>query len=105
MKRREATIAFVVLAAAPFAGKAQPTRKLYRIGFLGLSSPLDYAPYVDAFLQGLRELGYEEGKNIAIEYRWADGVGERLPDLAAQLVRQNPDVLVAHAIGVVAAQQ
>ncbi len=105
MKRREATIAIVVLAAVPFAGEAQPTRKSYRIGFLGLSSATDYAPFLDAFLQGLRELGYEDGKNIVIEYRWADGHEERLPGLAAELVRLKPDVLVSHSIGVGAAQR
>jgi putative ABC transport system substrate-binding protein len=104
MKRRHATIALVMLAAMPFAGKAQPTGKSYRIGFLGLSSDVDYAPYLSAFLQGLRELGYEDGRNIVIDYRWADGREERLPELAAQLVRLNPDILVSHAIGVNAAQ-
>ena len=76
----------------------------YRIGFLGLSSASDYAPYLNAFLQGLREHGYEEGKNIVIEYRWADGREERLPELAAQLARLKPDVIVTHATGIRAAQ-
>jgi len=104
MKRREATIAIVVLAVVPFAGEAQPTARSYRIGFLGLASATDYALFLNAFLQGLRELGYEEGKNIVIEYRWADGHEERLPALAAELVRLKPDVLVSHSIGVGAAQ-
>ena len=89
----------------PFAGEAQPTGKSYRIGFLGLSSPSDYSPNLNAFLQGLRELGYEEGRNIVIEYRWADGREERLPDSPAELVRLKPDVLVSHASGVSAAQK
>jgi putative ABC transport system substrate-binding protein len=105
MKRREATIALVLLAVVPFAGQAQPTRKSYRIGFLGLSSASEYKPNLDAFLQGLRELGYEEGRNIVIEYRWADGLEARLPKLATELVRLNPDVLVSHSIGVSAAQK
>jgi ABC-type uncharacterized transport system substrate-binding protein len=105
MRRREATIAVLVLAAMPFDGEAQPARKSYRIGFLGLSSAADYAPYLNSFLQGLHELGYEEGRNMVIEYRWADGREERLPELAVQLVRLNPDVLVSHAIGVDAAQR
>ena len=78
---------------------------MYRIGFLGLSSASDYAPNLKAFLQGLRELGYEEGRNIVIEYRWADGREERLPELAAQLVRLSPDVLVSHSTGIDAVQQ
>ena len=105
MKRREATIALVLLAVVPFTGEAQPTGKSYRIGFLGLSSASDYAPLLNAFLLGLRELGYEEGRNIVIEYRWADGREEHLPELAAQLVQLKPDVLVSHSIGVGAAQK
>jgi putative ABC transport system substrate-binding protein len=105
MKRREATLAFVLLAVVPFGGEAQLPGKPYRIGFLGVSSASDYAPFLNAFLTGLRELGYEEGKNIVIEYRWADGREERLPELAAQLVRLHPDLLVSHATGVAAAQQ
>ena len=105
VQRRDFLIAAGAFLAAPFVAKAQPTGKSYRLGFLGLSSPSDYAPYLNAFLLGLRELGYEEGRNIVIEYRWADGREERLPELANQLVRLNPDVLVAHAIGVLAVQQ
>ena len=104
MKRREATIACAVLALASSVGETQPTGKSYRVGLLGVSSASDYAPNVDAFLRGLRELGYEEGRNIVIEYRWANGREERLPDLAAQLVRLNPDVLVSHSTGVGAVQ-
>lgn len=105
MNRRQATYALTALAVAPFAAGAQPTARAYRIGFLGLSSPSDYAPYLNAFLQGLRELGYEEGRNIGIDYRWADGREERLPELASELVALRPDVLVAHAVGVGAAQR
>src|SRR6185369_9302259 len=102
--RRQFLIATGALLAAPLAAEAQLARS-YRLGFLGLTSVSDYAPYLNAFLLGLRELGYDEGRNLVIEYRWADGREERLPELAAQLVRLNPDVLVAHAIGVFAAQQ
>ena len=97
--------AVAVLAAPPAAG-AQPAGKVYRIGFLGLSSPASYAANLQAFRQGLRDLGYHEGKNISIEYRWAEERNERLPALAAELVRLNPDVLVTHATpGIRAAQQ
>ena len=105
MKRREATIALAVLAVGPTWARAQAGSKVYRIGFLGFSSPSDYAPNLNAFLAGLRDLGYEDGRNIAIDYRWAEGHEERLADLAVQLVNLRPDVLVTHAIGVRAAQR
>ena len=93
------------LILAPLAAEAQ-AGNVYRIGFLGVSSAADYAANRQAFRQGLRDLGYEEGKNISIEYRWANGRNERLPALAAELVRLNPDVLVTHAgPGIRAAQQ
>src|SRR5438094_7847139 len=71
----------------------QPT-KIPRIGFLSSLSAAAVSDRVDAFRQGLRELGYVEGKNIVIEYRWAEGKTERLPDLAAELVRLKVDVIV-----------
>jgi hypothetical protein len=78
----------------------------YRIGFLGLTSSADYAPNLAAFRQGLSDLGHEEGKNISIEYRWAENRCERLPGLAVELVRLRPDALVTHAaVGIRAAQQ
>jgi putative tryptophan/tyrosine transport system substrate-binding protein len=105
MKRREATLALVAFGTVALGAHGQPAGKSYRIGFLGLTSASAYAPQLQGFVQGLRELGYVEGKNIVMEYRWADGREERLAELAAQLVRLNPDVLVAHASGVRAAQQ
>jgi putative ABC transport system substrate-binding protein len=102
MNRREASIALIALGIAPFAIAAPKAGKLYRIGFLGLSSASDYAPALKAFLQGLHELGYDEGRNIVIEYRWAEGREERLPALASQLVQLKPDVLVSHADGIAA---
>jgi putative ABC transport system substrate-binding protein len=94
------------LLLAPLAAEAQQAGKVYRIGFLGLSSAEDYATNLQAFRRGLRDLGYEEGKSISIEYRWAQGRDERLPALAAELVRLNPAVLVTHATpGIQAAQQ
>jgi putative ABC transport system substrate-binding protein len=94
----------MVLAAVPLAGEAQATGKSYRIGFLGLTSATDYAQSLKAFFQGLRDLGYEEGRNVLIEDGWAEGREERLPALAAELVRLNPDILVSHSIGVAADQ-
>jgi putative ABC transport system substrate-binding protein len=82
------------LLAVPLAAKAQQVGKVPRIGFLfsGDSGP---AREVDTFRQGLRDLGYVEGQNIAIEYRFAGGQVERLPELAAELVRLKLDVIVA----------
>ena len=81
------------LLAAPLAAEAQQARKVPRIGFLfyGRRGP---SPELDAFRQGLRELGHIEGQNIAIEVRFANGRVERLPELAAELVRLKPDVIV-----------
>jgi ABC-type uncharacterized transport system substrate-binding protein len=72
--------------------QAQQPTKIPRIGLLRAGSPPD--PLAEAFREGLRELGYVEGKNIVIEYRWAEGRNERLPDLAADLVRLGVDVIV-----------
>ncbi len=69
-----------------------------RIGFLGAADPVGYATRIDALRAGLRDLGYVEGKTIAVEYRWAEGRYERLPALAAELVRLNVDVIVTHAV-------
>jgi putative ABC transport system substrate-binding protein len=80
----------------PVVADAQPPGKVHRIGFLGATAPASYAHLVDAFREGLRDLGYVEGKNLAIEYRWADGKYDRLPDLAAQLVRLKVDLIVTH---------
>jgi ABC-type uncharacterized transport system substrate-binding protein len=74
--------------------EAQQPTKVPRIGFLGATYPSTNAARIEAFRQGLRELGYVEGKNIVIEYRWAEGKTERLPDLAAELVRLKVDIIV-----------
>ena len=84
-----------VLLAAPRAADAQPAVKVPRIGLLWGSSPSAGGSYLDAFRQGLRELGYVEGQNIVIENRWAEGRQERFTDLAAELVRLKVDVIVA----------
>jgi putative ABC transport system substrate-binding protein len=95
-------LALTVLAA-PLATEAQEARKIARIGVLSSGAPPD--PFVEAFKQGLRELGYVEGRNISIEYRWAEGRNERLPGLAADLVRLKVDVIVASSQNAVAAKQ
>lgn len=85
----------VSVLAAPFTANAQPTGKVYRIGYLTGGSTTSAARNVDAFREGLRELGWVEGQNIVIEYRYAEGRFDRLPDLAAELVRLKPDVIAA----------
>src|SRR5262245_58231471 len=83
-------------AAWPRGARAQRTRNA-RIGFLGLVSPSSHAARTAALRAGLRDLGWVEGRNIEIEFRWAEGNYERLPGLAEELVRLNVDVLVTHA--------
>ena len=89
MTRRVGLVVALALGilSAPLSSEAQQGGKVPRIGFLGNSSPSAAAHLVDAFRQGLRDLGYVEGQNIASEYRYAEGKFERLPDLAAELVR------------------
>jgi putative ABC transport system substrate-binding protein len=82
------------LVAVPLAAGAQQVAKVPRIGFLSSRSPAETAPYSEAFRQGLRELGYVEGQNVAVEYRYAEGRPEGLPALAAELVRLKVDVIV-----------
>jgi putative ABC transport system substrate-binding protein len=86
-------LATTLLTTVSFA-KAQQTKKIPRIGFLGGGSSSTHKVPLDAFRQGLRELGYIEGQNIAIEYRYAEGKAERFADLAAELVRLRLDVIV-----------
>ena len=82
------------LLAAPLAVEAQQAEKVYRIGYLGNASASAQAKRVESLRAALRDLGYVEGKNIVIEFRWAEGSVERLPDLAAELVHLRVDVLV-----------
>ena len=83
-----------MLFALCFSAQAQQPMKVPRIGFLSSLSPGAVSARMDAFRQGLRELGYVEGKNIVIESRWAEGKTERLPELAAELVLLKVDVIV-----------
>jgi ABC-type uncharacterized transport system substrate-binding protein len=83
-----------MLFASVLPGQAQQANKSPRIGMLISGSPSTHRSRIDAFRQGLRELGYVEGRNIAIEYRYADGKFERLPELAAELVRVKVDIIV-----------
>ena len=97
MKRRD----FIALlgsatVAWPLAARAQqPAGRVYRIGYQSIASREQTLPFIKAFEDGLRSLGYRIGDNVAIEYRFADGQMERLPALAADLVRLGVDVIVA----------
>ena len=97
MRRREfITLLGCAAVAWPLPLSAQQAAKMYRIGYLGLTSRAEYAREVEALLKGLRQLGYEEGKNIAIHYQFAGGDYDRLPALAAELVTLKVDVLLTH---------
>ena len=86
----------LAMIAAPLVAGAQQTGKIPRVGLLAPERPGDAGGerLVEAFRQGLRQLGYVEGKNIVLEYRFAEGKPDRLPDLAAELVRLKVDVLL-----------
>jgi putative ABC transport system substrate-binding protein len=83
------------LLTAPLIAETQPTGRMPRVGCLSAGSEVQNWIYINAFRQGLRELGYMEGRSIAIEYRWGEGKYERLPKLAAELVHLKVDVIVA----------
>jgi putative ABC transport system substrate-binding protein len=91
-------VAIALLFGLSFSTEAQKAKTVSRIGFLPPFSASSDSTRRDAFLQGLRDLGYVEGKNIAIEYRYTDGELDRLPDLAAEPVRLNVDVIVTASI-------
>ena len=84
-----------LLFALCLSAEAQQPAKIYRIGYLSEGFSLGSAPLLEAFRKGLRELGYNESKNLLIEARWSEGQNSRLPDLAAELVRLNVDVILA----------
>ena len=95
---RLAALAILILAflAAPLAAEAQ-TAKVARVGYLGISAFTPTEPTDAGLLRGLREQGYTEGQNLAIEFRASQGRNEAYPALAAELVRLNVDVIVAHS--------
>jgi putative ABC transport system substrate-binding protein len=95
MRRRD-LLALVAAAPGlrPFAAAAQQSGKLHRIGFLW-DGPAVFPDALEAFLHGLRDLGYVEGRTIAIEYRWAEGKPERMHELAEELVGLGVEVIIA----------
>jgi putative ABC transport system substrate-binding protein len=106
MKRREFLMALGAGAlVAPPLSFAQSPPRVWRIGYLSPRSRVDPLPYDRAFLLGMAELGYVEGKNVVIEWRFADGAYERLPALATDLVRLNVDVIVAPSSSAIRAAQ
>jgi len=92
--RSIALVLAVFLVLAPLASEAQPTAKLYRIGMLETRSAALNATNFEAFRVGLRELGYREGQHVEFAYRSSDGLNERFPDLANELVRLKVDLIL-----------
>jgi putative ABC transport system substrate-binding protein len=102
MRRRE----FITLVAGVAAWPATAQEaKLPTIGFLGATTPANWSQWTSAFVQRLRELGWIEGRTVAIEYRWAEGRPERYGDIAAEFVRLKVSVIVTVGTAVLAAKQ
>jgi putative ABC transport system substrate-binding protein len=99
MSRRISVIALAALSLGlPFGLCAQSSAKVYRVGFLGTASASGYQREVEWIRDGLRKFGYAEGRNVSIEYRWADGSAERLREIARQFVAAKVDAILVHNI-------
>jgi putative tryptophan/tyrosine transport system substrate-binding protein len=94
MKRREFIALLAGAATGPFSAQAQQTA-MPVVGFLSSGSAAGLAPFVSAFLDGLKEAGFIDGHNVTIEYRWAEGQNDRLPALATDLARRDVAVIFA----------
>jgi putative ABC transport system substrate-binding protein len=105
MNRRALITLLCGAAAWPLAARAQQSGRLPTIGLLGTTTPMVWSPWTGAFVQRLRELGWIEGRAVAIEYRWAEGREERYAEIATELVRRNVDVILTSATGAVAAKR
>jgi putative ABC transport system substrate-binding protein len=106
MRRRKfITLLGGAFAAWPLAARAQQAEKVPIIGFLGTTTASAWGPWTAAFVQRLRELGWIEGRNLAIEVRWAEGRPERFAEIAAEFVRLKVDIIVAGGSAAVAAKQ
>ena len=91
--------------AWPLVARAQQSKKLPTIGVLGAATPLSWRHWVAAFVQRLGELGWSEGRTVAIEYRWTEGQTERFPEIATEFAQMNVDVIVTAANGVLPAKR
>lgn len=106
MRRREfITLLGGAASGWPLAARAQQPTKLRTIGFLGTPSLSAWANYVSAFTQRLGELGWIEGRTVAIEYRWADGREDRISEIATEFARNKVDVIVTSGVGGIAAKK
>src|SRR5262245_43769637 len=105
MKRRELITLLGAAAAWPLVARAQQPAKVPIIGFLGPGTPSAWSAWTAAFVQRLRELGWIEGRALAIEYRWAEGSPDRFGEIAAEFVRLKVDVIVTVGGAVLAAKQ
>ena len=94
MNRRVVAISLLILGVLPCVSHAQQPSKVWRVGMLETLSMASNAANLDAFLQGMRDLGYVEGQNLVLDYRSAEGYAERFPNLANEMVRGNVDVIV-----------
>src|SRR3954452_22924673 len=98
MNRRDFLALVAAAAVSPIPSRAE--KPLPVIGYLSSTSPGLNAPLLAAFREGLNEIGYVEGQNVSIEYRWAEGRFDRLPALSVELVNRNVDLIVAGGGGV-----
>jgi putative tryptophan/tyrosine transport system substrate-binding protein len=96
MNKRQFMTLLGAAAAWPLAARAQQAGKVPTIGFLGATTPGGQSQLTAAFVQRLRELGWIEGRTVAIEYRWAEGRSERFAEFAAEFVRLKVDVILTH---------
>src|SRR2546425_5805499 len=106
MRRREFITLLGGAAAWPLAARAQQPGKLPTMGIIGSGTPATQGHWYAAFVQRLRELGWIDGRTVAVEYRWAEGRDERFAEIAAEFVQRKVDVIVTSStVGVVAAKQ
>ena len=97
-RRAFITMAGGSIVAAPLAVAEQQVAKLSTIGFMGSGPAAAQSQWTAAFVQRLRELSWSEGRNVAIEYRWAEGRSERFAEIAAEFVRLKVDVILTHRL-------
>lgn len=97
-RRRMLAILGMAVSAYPWVARSQPATKMPHIGYLSTGSLKSNRAFLDALRDALRELGYIDGKNIAIDVRWAGDMPSEFPQLAASLVRANPDALITTCI-------